>query len=224
MKLLYAEDEISMSEAVVDILTYHKYNVDAVYDGENALAYAEAEQYDGIILDIMMPKLSGLEVLEQLRKKGNNTPILLLTAKVEIEDRIQGLDMGADDYLPKPFAMGELLARVRAMLRRKENFTPDILKIGNLTLNMQSYELSCNGQSFVLPKLEYQLIELLMLNKGIYLSTEDLLTKVWGYDTDAELGTVWVYISHLRKRLTDLSANVVIRAKRNVGYTLEVEE
>ncbi len=224
MKLLYAEDEISMSEAVVDILTYHKYNVDAVYDGENALAYAEAEQYDGIILDIMMPKLSGLEVLEQLRKKGNNTPILLLTAKVEIEDRIQGLDMGADDYLPKPFAMGELLARVRAMLRRKENFTPDILKIGNLTLNMQSYELSCNGQSFVLPKLEYQLIELLMLNKGIYLSTEDLLTKVWGYDTDAELGTVWVYISYLRKRLTDLSANVVIRAKRNVGYTLEVEE
>ncbi len=224
MKLLYAEDEISMSEAVVDILTYHKYNVDAVYDGADALAYAETEQYDGIILDIMMPKLSGLEVLEQLRKKGNNTPILLLTAKVEIEDRIQGLDMGADDYLPKPFAMGELLARVRAMLRRKENFTPDILKVGNLTLNMQSYELSCNGQSFVLPKLEYQLIELLMLNKGIYLSTEDILTKVWGYDTDAELGTVWVYISYLRKRLAALSANVAIRAKRNVGYTLEVEE
>ncbi len=224
MKLLYAEDEISMSEAVVDILTYHKYNVDAVYDGADALAYAETEQYDGIILDIMMPKLSGLEVLEQLRKKGNNTPILLLTAKVEIEDRIQGLDMGADDYLPKPFAMGELLARVRAMLRRKENFTPNILKVGNLSLNMQSYELSCNGQSFVLPKLEYQLIELLMLNKGIYLSTEDLLTKVWGYDTDAEIGTVWVYISYLRKRLTALSANVVIRAKRNVGYTLEVEE
>ena len=224
MKLLYAEDEISMSEAVVDILTYHKYNVDAGYDGADALAYAETEQYDGIILDIMMPKLSGLEVLEQLRKKGNNTPILLLTAKVEIEDRIQGLDMGADDYLPKPFAMGELLARVRAMLRRKENFTPNILKVGNLSLNMQSYELSCNGQSFVLPKLEYQLIELLMLNKGIYLSTEDLLTKVWGYDTDAEIGTVWVYISYLRKRLTALSANVVIRAKRNVGYTLEVEE
>lgn len=224
MKLLYAEDEISMSEAVVDILTYHKYNVDAVYNGADALAYAQAEQYDGIILDIMMPKLSGLEVLKQLRKKGNHTPILLLTAKVEIEDRIQGLDMGADDYLPKPFAMGELLARVRAMLRRKENFTPDILKVGNLALNRQSYELSCNGQSFALPKLEYQLIELLMLNKGIYLSTEDLLTKVWGYDTDAELGTVWVYISYLRKRLTALSANVVIRAKRNVGYRLEVAE
>ena len=224
MKLLYAEDEISMSEAVVDILTYHKYNVDAVYNGADALAYAQAEQYDGIILDIMMPKLSGLEVLKQLRKKGNHTPILLLTAKVEIEDRIQGLDMGADDYLPKPFAMGELLARVRAMLRRKENFTPDILKVGNLALNRQSYELSCNGQSFALPKLEYQLLELLMLNKGIYLSTEDLLTKVWGYDTDAELGTVWVYISYIRKRLTALAANVEIRAKRNVGSRLEVAE
>ena len=128
MKLLYAEDEIGMSEAVVDILVYHKYNVDAVYDGADALAYAQAEQYDGIILDIMMPKLSGIEVLQKLRQSGNQTPILLLTAKAEIEDRIQGLDMGADDYLPKPFAMGELLARIRAMLRRKENFIPDIMQ------------------------------------------------------------------------------------------------
>lgn len=222
MKLLYAEDEISMSEAVVDILTYHKYVIDAVYDGEEALDYALAEQYDGIILDIMMPKKSGLEVLRTLRQKGINTPVLLLTAKAEIEDRIVGLDMGADDYLPKPFAMGELLARVRAMLRRKETFTPDILKCGDITLNMQSYELSNGKQSFVLPKLEYQLMEILMLNKGIYLSSEDLLVKVWGYDTDAELGTVWVYISYLRKRLAVLDSNVVISAKRNVGYTLEV--
>ncbi len=224
MKLLYAEDEISMSEAVVDILTYHKYIVDAVYDGEEALMYAEAEEYDGIILDIMMPKLSGLEVLKRLRKARNKTPILLLTAKAEIEDRIEGLDLGADDYLPKPFAMGELLARVRAMLRRKENFTPDILTCGNISLNMQSYELSGNGQCFVLPKLEYQLMEILMRNKGIYLSSETLLTKVWGYDTDTELGTVWVYISYLRKRLSALDANVTIIAKRNAGYTLEVLE
>lgn len=224
MKLLYAEDEISMSEAVVDILTYHKYTVDAVYDGAEALAYAQAERYDGIILDIMMPKMSGMEVLQKLRQSGSRTPILLLTAKAEIEDRIQGLDMGADDYLPKPFAMGELLARVRAMLRRREEFTPDILQCGNISLNLQSYELSGNGQSVVLPKLEYQLMELLMLNKGVYLSTEDLLTKIWGYNTDAELGTVWVYISYLRKRLSALSANVVIQAKRNVGYTLEMAE
>ena len=221
---LHAEDEISMSEAVVDILTYHKYTVDAVYDGAEALAYAQAERYDGIILDIMMPKMSGMEVLQKLRQSGSRTPILLLTAKAEIEDRIQGLDMGADDYLPKPFAMGELLARVRAMLRRREEFTPDILQCGNISLNLQSYELSGNGQSVVLPKLEYQLMELLMLNKGVYLSTEDLLTKIWGYNTDAELGTVWVYISYLRKRLSALSANVVIQAKRNVGYTLEMAE
>lgn len=188
-----------MSEAVVDILTYHKYIVDAVFDGEEALDYALAETYDGIILDIMMPKKSGIEVLKILRQKGINTPVLLLTAKAEIEDRIAGLDMGADDYLPKPFAMGELLARVRAMLRRKETFTPDIIKCGNIFLNMQSYELSNGRQSFVLPKLEYQLMEILMLNRGIYLSSEDLLVKVWGYDTDAELGTVWVYISYLRK-------------------------
>ena len=222
MKLLYAEDEKSMSEAVVDILTYHKYMVDAVYDGEEALEYALAEQYDGIILDIMMPKKSGLEVLKTLRQNDINTPVLLLTAKSEIEDRIAGLDMGADDYLPKPFVMGELLARVRAMLRRKETYTPNILKCGNISLNMQSYELSNGEQTFVLPKLEYQLMEILMLNKGIYLSSEDLLVKVWGYNTDAELGTVWVYISYLRKRLTALDANIAISAKRNVGYTLEV--
>ncbi len=222
MKLLYAEDEISMSEAVVDILTYHKYIVDAVYDGEEALAYAQSEEYDGIILDIMMPKLTGLEVLKHLRKSGNKTPILLLTAKSQVEDKIEGLDLGADDYLSKPFAMGELLARIRAMLRRKENFTPDILTLGNTSLNMQSYELSAKGQSCVLPKLEYQLMELLMRNQGIYLSSESLLTKVWGYDTDTELGTVWVYISYLRKRLTSINANITITAKRNAGYTLEV--
>lgn len=222
MKLLYAEDEISMSEAVVDILTYHKYIVDAVYDGEEALDYALAEQYDGIILDIMMPKKDGFEVVKTLRQKGINTPVLLLTAKAEVEDRIAGLDMGADDYLPKPFVMGELLARVRAMLRRKETFTPDILKCSNISLNMQSYELSNGKQAFVLPKLEYQLMEIFMLNRGIYLSSEDLLVKVWGYDTDAELGTVWVYISYLRKRLAALEANVAITAKRNVGYMLEV--
>ncbi|EOS26107.1 hypothetical protein C806_01323 [Lachnospiraceae bacterium 3-1] len=222
MKLLYAEDEKSMSEAVVDILTYHKYIVDAVYDGEEALDYAFAESYDGIILDIMMPKKNGFEVLKTLRQKGINTPVLLLTAKSEVEDRIIGLDLGADDYLPKPFAMGEFLARVRAMLRRKETFTPDILKCGNISLNMQSYELSNGNQAFVLPKLEYQLMEIFMLNQGIYLSSEDLLVKVWGYDANAELGTVWVYISYLRKRLAALDANVAITAKRNVGYTLEV--
>lgn len=224
MKLLYAEDERSMSEAVVDILTYHKYMVDAVYDGEEAYAYASTEHYDGIILDIMMPKMDGLEVLKKLRSRGCNTPVLLLTAKSEIEDQIQGLDMGADDYLPKPFSMDLLLAHIRAMLRRREEFVPNLLKCGNIALSQQNYELSGNGQTFVLPKLEYRLMELFMLNKGIYFSTEDILCKVWGYDTDAEIGTVWVYISYLRKKLTALNANVAITAKRNIGYTLEVME
>lgn len=223
MKLLFAEDEVSMSEAVVDILTYHKYIVDAVYDGEEALEYARSAQYDGIILDIMMPKMSGLEVLSLLRREGCRTPILLLTAKAEVEDRIQGLDLGADDYLPKPFAMGELLARIRAMLRRREEFTPDIITFGNISLNQQSYELSGSGQTFVLTKLEYRLMETLLLNQGMYLSSEELLIKVWGYETEAELGTVWVYISYLRKRLAALGSNVEIKAKRNIGYTLEVK-
>ena len=221
MKLLYAEDERAMSEAVTDVLSYHNYSVDAVYDGEDALYYAEHEPYDGIILDIMMPKKSGLEVLRELRQKGVNTPVLLLTAKGELEDRIEGLDLGADDYLPKPFAMGELLARVRAMLRRREEFTPDILRVGDLALNRQSYELSCGAKKALLPKIEYQMMELLMLNRGIYLSTEDLLVKVWGYDTEADLGVVWVYISYLRKRLSALGSTVELKAKRGIGYTLE---
>ena len=222
MKLLYAEDEISMSEAIVDILEYHNYTVDAVYDGDAALEYARSEQYDGIILDIMMPYRSGLEVLKMLRREGRRTPVLLLTARSEVEDRITGLDSGADDYQPKPFDMGELLARVRAMLRRKENYTLSVLTFGNISLDSRSFELKGKEGSVFLPKLEYQLMELLMLNKGIYLSTEDILVKVWGYDTDVEIGVVWVYISYLRKKLAELNADIVIKAKRNIGYTLEI--
>ena len=221
MKLLYAEDERAMSEAVTDVLTYAKYSVDAVYDGADALDYARNEEYDGIILDVMMPKMSGLEVLRQLRAEGSRTPVLLLTAKSEVEDRIQGLDLGADDYLPKPFAMGELLARVRAMLRRREVFTPTLLRCGDLELNQQTAELRCAGKVQVLPKLEYKLMELLMLNRGRCLSTEDMLVKVWGYDTEADLGVVWVYLSYLRKRLAALGSAVEIKARRGIGYMLE---
>lgn len=221
MKLLYAEDEIAMSEAVCDVLKYRKYNVDAVYDGEEAYYYAKNEEYDGIILDIMMPKMDGLEVLSRLRAEGNNTPVLLLSAKGDLEDRVLGLDLGADDYLAKPFAMSELLARVRAMLRRKENYTPNVLSLGNISLNLQSYELSANGKSIMLAKIEYQLMELFLMNKGNYLSTTTILEKVWGYNTDAEIGIVWVYISYLRKKLAELDADVEIKARRNIGYILE---
>lgn len=222
MRLLLAEDEEAMSEALTDILSYHKYLVDTVFDGEDALDYARTGQYDGIILDIMMPKKNGLEVLKILRQEGFRTPVLMLTAKSEVEDRIQGLDLGADDYLPKPFAMGELLARVRAMLRRRTEFTPDILTCGGVSLNLQSCELSGGGYSCTLSRTEYRLMELLMLHQGIYLSSETILEKVWGYDSTAEPGNVWVYISYLRKKLDKIDKTVKIKAKRNIGYTLEV--
>ena len=221
MKLLYAEDERGLSEAVVDILTFYKFSVDAVYDGEEALSYAETEEYDGIILDIMMPKLDGLTVLKRLRAAGNTTPVLLLTAKSQVEDQIEGLDLGADDYLPKPFEMKLLIARVRAMLRRREEYVPTIIEMGDLKLDQHNYELSCQDKAVVLPKLEYQMMELFMRNKGTYFTTEDLLTKVWGYETDAENGTVWVYISYLRKRLAEVGSTVELVAKRNIGYRLE---
>ena len=220
MRLLLAEDEAAMSEAVTDILEYHKYQVDAVYDGREALDYIRNAQYDGIILDIMMPKMDGLEVLRTIRAEGIGTPGLLLTAKAQIGDRIRGLDLGADDYLPKPFAMGELLARVRAMLRRREQFQPDICTFEDLSLNTSTGELSCGGEKVILPKQEYQLMEVLMHNHGIYLSTEDLLEKVWGYDAETDTGSVWVYISYLRKRLQKLGSRVKILVRRGIGYTL----
>ena len=209
MKLLFAEDEIGLSEAVVDILTYHNYQVDAVYDGAEALAYARTESYDGMILDVMMPKVDGFEVLKLLRSEGCRTPILLLTAKTEVEARIQGLNLGA------------LLARIRAMLRRREQYQPDVLTYGGLSLDPHSCELRGNGRSVRLSRLEYRLMEVLMCNQGIYLSSEDLLVKVWGYETEAELGSVWVYISYLRKHIESLGARVEIRARRGVGYSLE---
>lgn len=221
MRLLLAEDEEAMSEAVVDILEYHRYQVDAVYDGGEALDYIHAADYDGIILDIMMPVKSGLEVLRQIRSEGNRTPVLLLTARSEIEDRIEGLDLGADDYLPKPFHMGELLARIRAMLRRREEFTPDIREFGDVTLNPQTSRLCCGERTTELSRLECRLMDVLMLNHGIYLSSEDLLEKVWGYDSDADVGSVWVYISYLRKQLAKVGSSVQVKAKRGTGYMLQ---
>lgn len=224
MKLLLAEDEIAMSEAVVDILTYHKYSVDAVYNGEDALHYARSQRYDGLILDIMMPKLDGLSVLKQLRQEGDSTPVLLLSAKSEVEDRICGLDSGADDYLPKPFVMGELLSRVRAMLRRRESFTPDVLRLSDLELDQRRFTLSTSAGTCALSRLEYQLMELLMRNPGITFSADMLLERVWGCDSDTEIGSVWVYISYLRKKLAALAADVEIRSKRGLGYSLEVQK
>ena len=220
MRLLYAEDEPAMLEAVTDILTFHKYMVDAVDNGLDALDYARSEEYDGIILDIMMPRMDGLTVLKKLRAEGNRTPILLLTAKAEVSDRIEGLDLGADDYLPKPFVMEELLARVRAMLRRRENFMPDVLEAGDLRLNPSDATLSCNGQSVELQNRECQLMEALMKNPDIYQSADSLIVNSWGYDAEVDANSIRVYISGLRKRLAELGSCVQIVSRRNIGYSL----
>jgi DNA-binding response OmpR family regulator len=221
MRILLAEDEKEMSNALVAILKHNNYSVDAVYDGADALDYGMSQIYDVIILDIMMPKLSGLEVLARLRDQGISTPILMLTAKSQIEDRIKGLDTGADDYLSKPFAMGELLARVRAISRRKAEFMPNQIQLGNINLNKENYELS-NGESCIrLSNKEFQMLELLLNNPKQLISTEQFMERIWGYDSEAEINVVWVYISYLRKKLEALNANVKLKAVRGVGYTLE---
>lgn len=224
MRLLLAEDEASLSRALVKILEHSNYSVDAVYDGEEALDYLDAGNYDGVILDIMMPKVDGLTVLQTIRKKGNRIPVLLLTAKSEIDDRVKGLDLGANDYLTKPFAPPELLARIRAMLRvQSEQQTDSSLHVGNITLDTTSYELSSPSGSFRLANKEYQMMELLMRHPKQVVSTEQFMERIWGYDSEAEINVVWVYVSYLRKKLTALKADVSIKATRNVGYSLEVQ-
>lgn len=224
MRILLAEDEKEMSNALVAILKHNNYSVDAVYNGADALDYGLTENYDVIILDIMMPKMNGLEVLQKLRENGIHTPILMLTAKSQIEDRIQGLDLGADDYLSKPFAMGELLARVRAMSRRKSEFTPNRIEVGNISLNKENFELSNKVSSLRLGNKEFQMMEMLMSNPKRLISTEQFMERIWGYDAEAEINVVWVYISYLRKKLVSLDANIKIKAVRGIGYSLEEGE
>ena len=225
MRLLLAEDEKSLSRALVRILEHSNYSVDAVYDGEEALDYLDAGNYDGVILDIMMPKIDGLTVLQTIRKQGSRIPVLLLTARSEIDDRVKGLDLGANDYLTKPFAPPELLARIRAMLRtQSEQQTDSSLHVGNLTLDTTSFALSSPAGSFRLANKEYQMMELLMRHPRQVISTEQFMDRIWGYDSEAEINVVWVFISYLRKKLTALKADVSIRATRNVGYSLEVQK
>lgn len=221
MRLLLAEDELALSKALTTILERNNYSVDAVYDGESALAYIDAGNYDGVILDIMMPKLDGITVLTEIRRKGNRVPILLLTAKAEIDDKVQGLDAGANNYLTKPFHAQELLARIRAMTRPQAAPPSSLLQMGNVSLDRATFLLSTPTGSFRLANKEFQMLELLMSNPRTLIPTERFLEKIWGYDSDAELNVVWVYISYLRKKLSALHANIQIKATRNAGYSLE---
>ncbi|MBR5772529.1 MAG: response regulator transcription factor [Clostridia bacterium] len=220
MRILLAEDERALSKALVKIFEKNNYSADAVYDGEDALAYLEAGNYDVAVLDIMMPKMDGITVLKKIRAEGNTIPVLMLTAKSEIEDRVAGLDSGANDYLPKPFDTRELLARLRSITRAKPEADSKI-SVGNITLDRSTFELSSPSGSFRLANKEFQMMEYFMANPHHILSAEMFMEKIWGFDTDAEINTVWVYISFLRKKLTALKADVQIKSSRNAGYSLE---
>ena len=221
MRLLIAEDDPKLLKSLVHIFETNHYVVDGVSDGSLAFDYASSGEYDGLVLDIMMPGMDGINLLKKLRKDGITTPALFLTAKTETYQKIEGLDAGADDYLPKPFATGELLARVRAMLRRKDNFVPDLLRFGDLVLNRSTYEIAYNGMAQSLSGKEFQVIEILMQQPGMIVTAEQLITHIWGWETDVDTSVIWVHISNIRKKLDILSAPVAIRFVRNAGYILE---
>lgn len=224
MKLLLAEDERSLSKALMAILEHNGYTVDAVYDGVEALEYLEMGEYDGLILDIMMPRMDGMTALQKIREQGNQIPILMLTAKSEVDDKVAGLDNGANDYLTKPFASKELLARIRAMTRTQTVAVTSVLQFGNISLDQATKELSSPSGEFHLANKEFQVMELLMSNPKNVIPTERIMERVWGYDSNAELNVVWAYISYLRKKLTALHADIQIKATRNTGYSLEVKQ
>lgn len=224
MRLLLAEDEKALSSALQVILKHNNYSVDAVYNGQEAYDYIVAGVYDGVILDVMMPKMDGFTVLSKIRSEGCDVPVIMLTAKSETDDKINGLDLGADDYLAKPFEMKELLARIRAITRRKSEAVSADMIYGDCTLNSLNYELSSDGGSVKLQNKEYQIMELLMANQKSIISAELMMEKIWGYDTDTEISVVWVNISYLRKKLGQIGSKVSIKAVRNQGYTLEYSE
>ena len=222
MRILIAEDDPKLLKSLVHIFELNHYAVDGLDNGADAFDYACSGEYDGLVLDIMMPGMDGVTLLKKLRSKGIKTPALFLTAKTEIDQRIEGLDAGADDYLPKPFSTGELLARVRAMLRRKDNFTPDLLSFGALSLNRSTYELLYANKNQALSGKEFQVMEMLMQNTGIIIAPEQLITHIWGWDTNVDTSVVWVHISNIRKKLDALGVPVSIKFVRSAGYLLEV--
>lgn len=224
MRILLAEDELSLSRAVVALLERNNFSVDAVHDGEEALQYLRARNYDAMILDLMMPKVDGMTVLRRLRESGSTLPVLILSARSEIGDKVLGLDSGANDYLTKPFSTRELMARIRAITRTQTGQAVSRLQFGNITLDQTSFELSSPTGSYRLANKEYQMMELLLRNPHQLISTERFLERIWGYDSDVELNVVWVYISYLRKKLAALHADIQIRVARNAGYSLEEAE
>ena len=221
MRLLIAEDERDLAEALTVFFEKNQFSVDAVHDGFAAYEYGSADEYDAIILDIMMPKMNGLEVLQKLRQDGVKTPVMMLTAKGQKDDRIAGFNSGADDYLPKPFEPDELICRVRAMLRRSEEYTPTVLTFGDVTLNSANGIMQCGNQSVQLKGREFQLMEMFMRSPQVVFSADRIMEKIWGWNSEAEINVVWVHISNLRKSLKAVGSKIAISAKRGLGYMLE---
>ncbi len=221
MKLLIAEDERDLADALTVLLERNKYTVDTVYNGRDAYEYARTEEYDGVILDIMMPQLSGLQVVTRLREDGVTTPVMLLTAKGQKDDRIMGFDAGADDYLPKPFATDELLARIRALLRRSGDYKSTVLSVGTLSLDCGSGVLTDTGGSVRLSGREFQIMELFMRSPSMIISADRIMERVWGWESETEICSVWVHISNLRKKLRSIDSAAEINAVRGMGYVLE---
>lgn len=224
MKLLLAEDEKELSNALCVLFKHNNYDIDAVYNGDDGLYYAKNITYDAIILDIMMPKMDGITVLKKLRSLKITTPILLLTAKGQLDDKVLGLEAGADDYLAKPFFMKELLARIKALTRRYENNYENEIHIGNIVVDTLRYEIKCNGNIASLTNKEFQILEYLIKSKNHILSMDDFLNKIWGFDSDVDYNVFYVNVSSLRKKLNGINSNVNIKAIRNVGYTLEIKD
>ncbi len=220
MKILLAEDEISLARAIAKLLEKSNYYVDIVYNGLDAVDYLGGGDYDAAVLDVMMPGMDGIEVVKTIRNRGNKVPVIMLSAKAEIDHKVLGLDSGANDYLTKPFDGRELLARIRAMTRNGTS-TDSKVSMGNVILDRATYVLSSPSSGFRLTNKEFQMMELLMLNPRQVVSSERFLEKIWGYDTETELNVVWVYISYLRRKLAALNASIRIKSTRNVGYSLE---
>ncbi len=221
MRILIAEDEVEIAKALQVVLEHNRYKVDTVHTGIDALAYADQQNYDLIVLDIMMPGLDGISVLKSIRAKSLPVPVLMLTAKGELEDRVAGLSAGADDYLAKPFATAEFLARVKALLRRSNIYLPDILELADTQLNCNTYELITAKNMIRLNNKEFQLMELFLRNPRNVFSTEQLMERIWGYESESEINVVWTYISNLRKKLSILESGLVIKTIRGAGFALE---
>lgn len=221
MRILIVEDEYSLADAITAILKKEQYFVDAVYDGRDGLDYAMSGIYDLILLDIMLPKMNGLDILKEIRKNNISTPVMLLTARTEVDDKIKGLDCGADDYLTKPFNKGELLARVRALTRRKGEIPSNELEFGDIILNQSTYELSCGSLSVKLGAKEFRIMQMLMFAPKNIISKDEFIEKIWGYDSEAEYNSIEVYISFLRKKLGAIKSTVQIKASRGIGYYIE---